>query len=93
MSRTRLALCRCVTRLSVGISDVVPGPEREVTAVRSALYRGDRAAALALVDAGAELNVFDLAALGGRDAVACATENDHREIASRIRVARDSSRS
>lgn len=38
--------------------------EPEVTPVRSALYRGDRAGALALVDAGAELNVFDLAALG-----------------------------
>jgi hypothetical protein len=42
----------------------VPGQETEVTAVRSLLYRGDRAGALALVAAGAEPNVFDLAALG-----------------------------
>lgn len=42
----------------------MPGTESQVTAVRSALYRGDRAGAIALVDAGAELNVFDLAALG-----------------------------
>jgi ankyrin repeat protein len=42
----------------------VYGSEREVTPVRSALYRGDRAGALALIEGGAELNVFDLAALG-----------------------------
>jgi ankyrin repeat protein len=40
------------------------GPEAEVTAVRNALSRGDRQGARALVDAGAELNLFDLAALG-----------------------------
>ncbi len=42
----------------------VADPETEVSAVRSALYRGDRLEALVLVDAGAELNVFDVAALG-----------------------------
>jgi len=42
----------------------VYGSEPEVTPVRSALYRGDRAGALALIEGGAELNVFDLAALG-----------------------------
>src|SRR5437868_1506758 len=46
------------------VFDAVNGAESEVTAVRSALYRGDREAALALVNAGADLNVFDLAALG-----------------------------
>lgn len=38
--------------------------ETEVSAIRLALYRGDRAAAEALVAQGALLNVFDLAALG-----------------------------
>ena len=35
-----------------------------MSAVRQALYRGDRAAARALVDEGAELDLFDAAALG-----------------------------
>ncbi len=38
--------------------------ESEVSAVRQALYRGDRDAALDLVGQGVELNVFDAAALG-----------------------------
>jgi ankyrin repeat protein len=38
--------------------------ENEVSEVRQALYRGDRAAAEALAANGAELNVFDAAALG-----------------------------
>jgi ankyrin repeat protein len=38
--------------------------EAEVSAVRLALYRGDRTAAEELVAQGAALNVFDLAALG-----------------------------
>jgi len=58
----------------------VPGPEREVTAVRSALYRGDRAAALALVDAGAELNVFDLAALGDTAGLRRIIDSDPRAV-------------
>jgi hypothetical protein len=49
------------------VFDGVDGTESKVTAVRSALYRGDREAALALVNAGADLNVFDLAALGDVD--------------------------
>jgi ankyrin repeat protein len=52
----------------------VPGPENdvtetEVTAVRSALYRGDRSGAMAIVESGAELNVFDVAALGDTDSL------------------------
>ena len=43
--------------------------EPEVSAVRTALYRGDRHAALALVRAGADLNEFDLAALGDAEAL------------------------
>jgi ankyrin repeat protein len=35
--------------------------------VRTALYRGDRAAAQALVSGGAELNIFDAAAMGDAD--------------------------
>jgi ankyrin repeat protein len=38
--------------------------ETAVSGVRQALYRGDRAAAEALVEAGAALNIFDAAALG-----------------------------
>jgi ankyrin repeat protein len=38
--------------------------ESQVSEVRQALYRGDRGAARALVDAGAPLNEFDAAALG-----------------------------
>ena len=38
--------------------------ESEITPIRQALYRGDRAAAERLVAAGAEPNVFDAAALG-----------------------------
>jgi ankyrin repeat protein len=38
--------------------------ETEVSAVRQALYRGDRAGAQRLVTEGAVLNVFDAAALG-----------------------------
>jgi ankyrin repeat protein len=41
--------------------------ETEVSAVRQALYRRDRAAAEALVAGGAELNAFDAAALGDGD--------------------------
>ena len=39
-------------------------PEAAVSEVREALYRGDRAAADAIVAEGAEVNVFDAAALG-----------------------------
>jgi ankyrin repeat protein len=38
--------------------------EEAVSEVREALYRGDRAAAVALIAAGARLNVFDAAAVG-----------------------------
>ena len=38
--------------------------ESEITPIRQALYRGDRAGAEKLVAAGAEPNVFDAAALG-----------------------------
>jgi ankyrin repeat protein len=41
--------------------------ETKVSQVRQALYRGDRAAAEALVAAGARLNVFDAAAIGDCD--------------------------
>jgi uncharacterized protein len=41
--------------------------EAEVSAVRQALYRGDRAAAEGLVGDGAVLNIFDVAALGDAD--------------------------
>ena len=41
--------------------------EAEVSELRQALYRGDRAAAAALVESGAEPNVFDAAALGDVD--------------------------
>jgi uncharacterized protein len=41
--------------------------EAEVSAVRQALYRGDRAAAEDLVADGAALNIFDVAALGDAD--------------------------
>lgn len=43
--------------------------EAEVSEVRTALYRGDRHAAEALVAGGAELNVFDAAAFGDTDRV------------------------
>ena len=38
-----------------------------MSAVRQALYRGDRAAAVALVEGGAPVNAFDAAALGDVD--------------------------
>ena len=38
--------------------------EEAVSEVRQALYRGDRAGAAALIEAGAPLNVFDVAAIG-----------------------------
>lgn len=41
--------------------------EAEVSEIRQALYRGDRRAAAALVESGAEANVFDAAALGDVD--------------------------
>jgi ankyrin repeat protein len=47
----------------------VQGSESQVSAVRTALYRGDHRAALALVAAGADLNEFDLAALGDTEAL------------------------
>src|SRR5262249_49598794 len=44
-----------------------PAVETEVSAVRAALYRGDRETANALVRDGADVNVFDAAALGDVD--------------------------
>jgi uncharacterized protein len=41
--------------------------EHEVSAVRQALYRGDRDRARAVVDGGAPVNAFDAAALGDVD--------------------------
>jgi len=41
--------------------------EAGVSEVRQALYRGDRAAAVALVEGGAPVNAFDAAALGDVD--------------------------
>jgi ankyrin repeat protein len=41
--------------------------ESQVSALRQALYRGDRAAAAQLAAEGANLNVFDAAALGDAD--------------------------
>ncbi len=43
--------------------------ETEVSAVRAALYRGDRAGAEALASGNTELNIFDVAALGDADRV------------------------
>ena len=43
--------------------------EAEVSEVRAALYRGDRATAESFVAQGAELNVFDAAALGDANGV------------------------
>jgi hypothetical protein len=67
----------------------VNGSEPEVTPVRSALYHGDRAGALALIEGGAEPNVFDVAAArnaDGRDARSFAADNGHAAIAARIQA-------
>ena len=82
------------------LCDVVQGSEPEVSAVRTALYRGDPQAALALVRAGADLNEFDLLLEAGadpaarnaegRDAFAFAADNGHAEIAAGIEQSRTS---
>jgi ankyrin repeat protein len=53
--------------------------EAEVSAIRQALYRGDRASASALVDAGAEVNVFDAAALGDTERLRALLADDRED--------------
>ena len=50
--------------------------ESEVSEVRQALYRGDRATADALVAGGAALNVFDAAALGDAETLGALVADD-----------------